>query len=309
MNKPLRAGVIGVGSMGKNHARIYHELQETELVGLADIRNDLVHQIAEQYNVKAFSDYHQLLALDLDLVSIVVPTSLHKEVALAAADSGVNVLVEKPIANTLESANAIVTRCAQKGIKLMVGQVERFNPVFSVIKNQIQNLNVISINIMRLGPLPPRIKDVGVVIDLATHDIDILRFLTGFEFRKVYSLTARSLADKFEDTALISLETENGILCHINTNWLTPFKVREVNIAAKEKYIKGWLMEQKVSEFESVADGGYVVKDLPVPYGEPLKLELQAFVKAVANDVPPPVTGDDGLKVLEVALRCLEATK
>jgi predicted dehydrogenase len=189
----------------------------------------------------------------------------------------------------------------------MVGHVERFNPIFPVIKRSIADLSVISIDITRVGPFPPRIKDVGVVIDLTVHDIDILRYLTNSEFRRVQSLITRSLTKDREDTALLTFEMENGVLCHITTNWLTPFKVREITIAAKEKLVKGWLIEQKVCEYERYReDGSYIVKELAIPYGEPLKLEIEAFIKAIKNGDEPPVTGEDGIKALEVALQCLK---
>jgi len=305
--KSLRVGVIGLGVMGKHHARIYSELPGVELIGIADQNGELASATAKEYGTKSFTDYKQLIHLGLDVASIVVPTSLHREVASAAADAGVNILVEKPIADTLSNAYEIVDRCKKSGVKLMVGHVERFNPIFPVIKKSIADLNVISIDITRVGPFPPRIKDVGVVIDMAVHDIDILRYLTNSEFRRVQSLMTRSLTKDREDTALLSFEMENGILCHITTNWLTPFKLREITIAAKEKLVKGWPMEQKASEYERYReDGSYIVKELPIPYGEPLKLEIGAFIKAVKSGDEPPVTGEDGIKALEVALQCLE---
>jgi len=308
--KSLRVGVIGLGVMGKHHARIYSELPGVELIGIADQNGELASATAKEYGTKSFTDYKQLIHLGLDVASIVVPTSLHREVASAAADAGVNILVEKPIADTLSNAYEIVDRCKKSGVKLMVGHVERFNPIFPVIKKSIAGLNVISIDITRVGPFPPRIKDVGVVIDMAVHDIDILRYLTNSEFRRVQSLMTRSLTKDREDTALLSFEMENGILCHITTNWLTPFKLREITIAAKEKLVKGWPMEQKASEYERYReDGSYIVKELPIPYGEPLKLEIGAFIKAIENDDEPPVTGEDGIKALEVALQCLKQTE
>jgi len=306
MARLLRAGVIGLGAMGKNHARVYSELPEVELIGVADSNGELISSVAQEYNIEGFIDYRKLLHCNLDVVSTAVPTSLHRDIALAAADAGINILVEKPIADTLENASEIIDKCGQRGVKLMVGHVERFNPVFSVIKQRIANLNVISIDIVRLGPLPPRVKDVGVVIDLAVHDIDIFRYLTNSEFRRLQSLISKGMTDDREDTALLSFEMENGVLCHLTTNWLTPFKVREVSIAAKEKYIKGWLMEQKVCEYERYqANGSYIVKDIVVPYGEPLKLEIEAFLNAIKNNQPPAVTGEDGFKALEVAIQCL----
>jgi UDP-N-acetylglucosamine 3-dehydrogenase len=303
----LKAGVIGLGAMGKHHARIYAELGDVELVGVADLNAELASETAREYGAEPFIDYKELLSLNLNVASIAVPTSMHREVVLAAADAGVNILVEKPIADTLENADAMIERCKQKGVKLMVGHVERFNPVIPAIKRAIANLEVISIDITRVGPFPPRIRDVGVVIDLAVHDIDILKYLTDSEFRKLKSLVSKNLTSDREDTALLSFEMENGVLCHITTNWLTPFKVREIGIAAREKFIKGWLMEQKVCEYErNQKNGSYIVNELKIPYGEPLRLEIEAFIKAIKNNKKPPVTGEDGMKALEVALKCLE---
>ncbi len=306
MNRRLRAGVIGVGSMGKNHARVYSELLGVDLVGVADPRAEICGQVARQCGTKAYSDHRELLRQDLDLVSVVVPTSLHLAVATDAAEAGVNVLLEKPISDSIENASQIIEKCRQRSVKLTIGHIERFNPVVQTIKNQISSLSVISINISRLGLFPPRIRDVGVVVDLATHDIDILRYLTGSEFKSVHSMIMNGLIDDHEDTALLAFEMENGVLCHLNTNWLTPFKLREISVAAREKFVKGWLMEQKVSEYQSANDGGYMVRDVPVPYGEPLKIEVGSFVDAVANGKSPSVTGEDGIKALEIALRCLQ---
>ncbi len=303
----IRAGVIGLGAMGKHHTRIYSELSEVELVGVADLNNELASTIAQEYGTKPFTDYKELLRLDLDVVNIAVPTSLHRDVSLAAANAGAHILVEKPIANTARNAFEIIDKCEQKGVKLMVGHIERFNPIIPVIKKRMANVNIISIDITRVGPLPPRIKDVGVVIDLAIHDIDLIRYLTNSEFRRIQSLVTRNLTNDREDVALLSFETANGILCHITANWLTPFKVREISIAAKEKLIKGWLIDQKVSEYERYQeDDSYTIRELAVPYGEPLKLEIEAFLSAIKNDEQSPVTGEDGLKTLEIALQCLK---
>lgn len=303
----LRVGVIGAGAMGRHHVRIYSGLSDVELVGVADRENNQVSSIAREFNTKVYTDYNQLLEQGLDAVTIAVPTSIHREVATAAAGAKVNILLEKPIADTIKNAREIIDECKRNRVMLMIGHVERFNPVFSVIKQAIANLQIISIDITRVGPFPPRVKDVGVVVDLAVHDIDILRYLTGSEFKQIQSLVTGGLNNNREDTALLSFEMENGILCHITTNWLTPFKVREINIATRERFIKGWLMEQKVCEYESLGDSNsYKVSELSIPRGEPLKLEIEAFLKAVKNDEQPPVTGEDGLRALEIALQCLE---
>ena len=302
----IKVGVIGVGTMGKHHARVYAGLSDVELVGIADINKDVVRAIAERYNTEAFIDYKELLTRDLDAVSIVVPTFLHEKAALDTAETGVSMIIEKPIADTVENARNIIKSADENNVKLMVGHIERFNPIIPVIQKSIGNSDIISIDVTRVGPFPPRIRDVGVVIDLATHDIDLIRHLTKSEFKKIYSLTSKNIF-KNEDIAILSFEMENGVLAHITTNWLTPFKIREINIATQERFIKGLFIEQKVSEHSKYEeDGSYIVKELSVPFGEPLQLELEAFLRAVRDDKEPPITGGDGLKALEVAIECLK---
>lgn len=306
VSRLLRVGVIGLGAMGKNHARVYSELPSVELAGVCDIDEKVAANLAERYRAEAFTDYRQLLKQELDAVSIAVPTSLHREVALAVAAAGVNMLVEKPIAHTLEAAREIISSAASSGVKLMVGHIERFNPVIPVIKQAIEGAEVSLIEITRIGPFPPRIKDVGIVIDLATHDIDLVRYIAGSEFESIYGLTSSNISEN-EDTAVLLLKMANGILARVTVSWLTPFKVREINIATKEKFIKGSLIDQKVAEYSRYKeDGSYITKELKVPFNEPLKLELSAFLEAIKNDDEVPITGDDGLKALEVAMKCLE---
>lgn len=301
----LRVGVIGVGAMGKNHARVYSELPNVELVGVADPLIQQANCVASQFNTTAFQHYEELLEKNLHAVSIVVPSSMHKEIALEAAKAGVNILVEKPIAHTIDAAHEILEVAQRYGIKLMVGHIERFNPVVSIIKKELSDNEINLIEITRIGPLPPRIKDVGVIIDLATHDIDLIRYLTGSECKHVFSLKANNLSEH-EDVAIIMFKMENGILARIAVNWLTPFKVREINIATKNKYIKGSLIDQKVATYSGyIANDSYLVKEISVPFGEPLKNELNSFLNCIRNNTPPPVSGNDGLRALEVATKCL----
>lgn len=301
----FKVGVIGLGAMGKNHARVYSELPEVKLAGVADVDYELAHSLAKKYHTIPFSNHKELLKQGLDAVSIAVPTSLHREVALDAAHSGVNMLIEKPIADAVESAREIIKAAEQNDLKLMVGHIERFNPVVPIIKKEVEGSEVSLIEITRIGPFPPRIKDVGVVIDLATHDIDLIRYLTGSEFKQVYSLTSTNVA-QYEDVAILLFEMANGVLARVTVNWLTPFKVREVNIATKQKFIRASLVDQKVTEYSKYKENdSYLVRELNVPYGEPLKLELQAFINSVRDDTKPPISGEDGLNALEVAIQCL----
>jgi UDP-N-acetylglucosamine 3-dehydrogenase len=182
MAKELRAGVIGVGAMGKNHARLYSQLPGVELVGVADSNEALAASIARQYECQHYTDYSDLLAQRLDLVSIVVPTTLHKQAALAAISSGVNVLVEKPISDAVENADEMIEAARRKGVKLMVGHVERFNPAVIKLKELVDEGllgEVVSISTRRVGPHNPRIRDVGIILDLGAHDIDVMHYLYG----------------------------------------------------------------------------------------------------------------------------------
>ena len=305
----IKVGVIGLGSMGRNHVRIYSELSGIKLVGIADSNYKLALSLAENYHALPFSNYRELLKQDLDAVSICVPTSLHREVATEAGYAGINMLIEKPIADTIESANEIIKIMEKHNLKLMVGHIERFNPVISTIKKQIVGEEISLIEITRIGPFPPRVKDVGVVVDLATHDIDLLRYLTNSEVKKICSMTSRSIAPH-EDAAILLFEMMDGILARLTVDWLTPFKVREINIATREKFIRASLIDQKLTEYSKFKENGsYLVKEVPITFAEPLRLELQAFTNSILQDIQTPTNGIDGLKALEVAMQCLENRK
>jgi UDP-N-acetylglucosamine 3-dehydrogenase len=305
----IRVGVIGVGSMGKNHVRIYSELRETELVGIADNMAPDLEDLAQRYETRGYTDYKELLSEGLDAVSIAVPTTMHNKVACDVLSKKVSVLLEKPIADTVENANRIIKASEENGCKLMIGHVERFNPIVPVIKRGLQNEEVIMVEIKRVGPLPPRIKDVGVMVDLGVHDIDLIRHLTGSEFENIYPLISSNITEK-EDTAIVTFRMKNKTLALLTTDWLTPFKVREIMVSTKKKFIKGDFISQKVTEYSKYsADGSYMVRNLAVPAGEPLRLELASFIRSVREDLDTEVTGYDGLEALKVALNCLELSK
>ncbi len=296
----LRVGVIGVGMMGKNHARIYSEFPDVELIGVADVNPGLAEEASLKYHVPAYSDYRELLERRPDAVSIVVPTSLHEKVAGDVARAKVHMLIEKPLADSVPAGKKIIFGCEENRVKLMVGHVERFNPVISVLKKEIMGEQISLIETTRIGPFPPRIRDVGVLIDLATHDIDLIRYITGAEIINVYGLTSRNVAEH-EDVAILVFEMDNGSLARLTTNWLTPYKVRELTVATRQRFLKAALIEQKVTEYSRYKENeSYVVREIRVPFGEPLKIELRAFLDCIKSDTQPPVTGYDGIKVLDI---------
>ena len=306
MEKQFNVGVIGVGAMGRNHARLYSELAGVELIGVADVNKQLAISIAQSYERKAYADYNDLLNENLDAVSIAVPTTLHKEVALDAIQQGINILVEKPIADTVENADEIIEAARQKGIKLMVGHVERFNPAIIKLKELINNGqlgDIISISAKRVGPYNPRIRDVGIILDLGTHDIDIMSYLYGNKVKEVYA-SGGSVIHSHEDHAIITLNFDNGRSGVIETNWLTPHKVRNLTVIGS----KGIAEVDYIQSSLRIFDREWV-REAKIEKEEPLKLELEHFIDCVRHDKEPLVSGQEGKHALQVALAAIESAR
>jgi UDP-N-acetylglucosamine 3-dehydrogenase len=302
----LRAGVIGVGAMGKNHARLYSELNGVELIGVSDVNETLAASVARSYDCKPYADYHDLLDKNLDAISIVVPTTLHKKVALDAIQKGINVLVEKPIADTVENADEIIKAARQNKVKLMVGHVERFNPAIIKLKELINSGllgKVVSISAKRVGPYNPRIRDVGIVLDLGTHDIDIMSYLCGEKIKEVYA-SAGTVVHSHEDHAIITLNFGSGSSGVIDTNWLTPHKVRNLTVIGSQGIAEVNYIEETLRIFDQEW-----VRDAKVERVEPLKLELLHFIDCVQHDRKPLVSGEDGRHALAVALAAVESAR
>jgi predicted dehydrogenase len=303
--RPLRVGVVGVGVMGSNHARVLAGLPGAELAGVADPDAKQAEFVARTLNCAAVSDIEGLLDLGVDAITIAAPTHLHREVSLAAIARGVHVLVEKPIASTVEEGHEIIAAARAKGVTLMVGHVERFNPAVEAIKDAIRGEDILSIAITRVGPFPPRMSNVGVVIDLAVHDIDLIRWFTDSDIVEVQPQLSSAVAER-EDIALLQFRTASGVLAHINTNWLTPFKARNVTVATRRKYVMGDLLTRQVTEcFGFQPDGSYSMRHLSVGHAEPLRSELLAFMQAIRAGTSPAVTGEQGVASLEIAIQCL----
>ncbi|HZO48415.1 MAG TPA: Gfo/Idh/MocA family oxidoreductase [Xanthobacteraceae bacterium] len=304
--KSLRVGVVGVGVMGSNHARVFADLPGVTLIGIADPEPKQRDFVTGALGCQGFADVDSLLAAGVDAVTIAAPTQLHRDIALACIAKGVHVLVEKPIAPSVEEGRAIIAAARRANVTLMVGHVERFNPAVQTIKDAIRGEDILSIAITRVGPFPPRMSNVGVVIDLAVHDIDLIRWFTDSEIVEVQPQVRSAVAER-EDIALLQFRTASGVLAHINTNWLTPFKARNVTVATRNKYIMGDLLTRQVTEcFGFQPDGSYSMRHLSVGHAEPLRAELQAFVSAISSGTAPAVTGEQGVAGLEIAIRCLQ---
>jgi UDP-N-acetylglucosamine 3-dehydrogenase len=292
--------------MGSNHARVLSEIAGVELAGVVDPDSKQRDLVARVLNCPVFTDLDPLLDSGVEAVTIAAPTHLHHDIALTCIARGLHVLVEKPIAPTVEEGRAIVAAARRAGVTLMVGHVERFNPAVESIKLALKDQDIFSIAITRVGPIPPRMSNVGVVIDLAVHDIDLIRWFTASEIVEIQPQTSSAVAVR-EDIALLQFRTASGVLAHINTNWLTPFKARTIHVATRDKYLIGDLLTRQVTEcFGFQPDGSYSMRHLSVGYAEPLRAELRAFIDAISNKTAPPVTGEEGVASLEIAIRCLD---
>jgi UDP-N-acetylglucosamine 3-dehydrogenase len=308
-DRTIRVGVVGAGVMGTNHGRVMAGLPGIELVGIVDPLPEHRARAEKLIGCTTFAELDALIAAGVDAVTIAAPTHLHHQVALACIAKGIHVLVEKPIASTVAEGRDIVEAAQRAGVTLMIGHVERFNPAVAAIKQAIKDEDILSIAITRVGPFPPRMSDVGVVIDLAVHDIDLIRWFTESDIVEVQSQLANAIAER-EDIALLQFRTASGVLAHINTNWLTPFKARTVTVATRGKYVMGDLLTRQVTEcFGFKTDGSYSMRHLPVGQDEPLRAELLAFLSAVRSGDTPAVTGEQGVASLEIAIQCLGAPK
>lgn len=323
----MKVAVIGVGSMGRNHARVYHELPETQLVAVCDRDMRIAAEVGSHCGVPAYEDYRQMLdEMRPQAVTVAVPTALHREVAIAALEEGAHVLVEKPIAARLEDAYEMIEKARALNRQLMVGHIVRFNPALQQLKQRLQSGElgrVFQIVCRRVGPFPPRIRDVGVVIDLAPHDIDLMRFLIGMEPLRVYAETEHRIHTAYEDLLLGLLRFPEGIVGALEINWLTPIKVREVTVLGERGLFRVDDLTQDLYFFENAYGGENIWPTLQTlrginegkmiryafPRYEPLRAELQAFIRAIKEGTPVPVSGEDGLAALRLALALVESSR
>ena len=300
----IKAGVIGAGAMGQHHVRIYHEMENVELVGISDVSETRVKELSEQYDTNGFTDYKELLAQGLDAVSIVVPTTLHMAVGLDVIASGANLLVEKPIADTLENAEKLTKAAEDAGVKLMVGHIERFNPAVTKLKEIIDSGllgKIVSISTRRVGPYNPRIRDVGVILDIGVHDIDVISYLYGKSVNEVYSIAGADI-HSFEDHAAIVLRFDHEFSGIVETNWLTPHKVRKLTVIG----IDGVAYLDYIDQTVELHDGEWIRK-AKVEEAEPLKRELEHFIDAISNGSEPSTSGEDGIHALKVAMAAIDS--
>jgi UDP-N-acetylglucosamine 3-dehydrogenase len=315
----MRVGVIGVGSMGQNHVRVYSEI--ADLIGVHDAFKEQSTKIAQRFNIGSFDSLDDLLDR-VDAVSICTPTSFHYETALKVIGKGKSLLIEKPFTGNSRQAEELTRLAEKEGVTLASGFIERFNPIVSVAKEAIHADRfgkVISLASRRVSSFPARIRDVGVIMDLGIHDIDVIRYMTDSEVKTVFALGGRFQNDKYEDYANLLLEMENGTMAFVEVNWLTPMKVRSVSLTCSGGFVLLDYTDQSIAISSSKTSNTDLsdmfrmpleqdVRKISVRKEEPLKRELEMFLAATEGKTRPFVGGMDAannLKVCEAALESL----
>ena len=301
-----RVGVVGVGHLGQHHARVYTELLDARLVGVADLDENRAHSVAEQLGVPCYTSMEELIERqNPEALSIVVPTSGHYGAAKRALDRGIHVLIEKPVTTRPTEAEELLNLAAVKNLVLQVGHIERFNSAVRYISQTVQN--PLYLESKRIGPFSPRVSDVGVVLDLMIHDIDIFLSLVPSEISRI-AATGKAVLTDHEDIASAQITFENGTMGHILVSRVAERRMRQLDIMERERHITVNYETQDVQIHRSVRDGRGVTEILerPVfPKSEPLKLELAHFIGCVREKRQPLVGIRDGKRALEVAIEIL----
>ena len=295
--RPVKVGVIGVGHLGAIHARIYSQLPGAQLVGVCDLLPDRARAIARQFGTTSCTDYRDLLP-HVEAVSIAVPTLAHFPVAKAALSRGIHTLIEKPITRTLRETDQLLTLARRHRALLQVGHVERFNSAFQGIAEILHNPRFIECH--RLGPYTQRGTDVGVVLDLMIHDIDIVLWLVRSPVKRIEAVGVSVLSNS-EDIANARLTFSNGAVANLTASRVTPETLRKIRLFQHDTYISVDYATQQVKVFQK-RDGAIAHQELPIEREEPLKKELAAFLTAVRHRRAPQVTGSQAREALRVAL-------
>jgi len=305
----IRMGVVGAGSMGKNHLRIAGELPAYELIGLFDTDKENARKAALDYGTAAFESLPQLLR-EVDAISVAAPSSYHMQIAVEAAAMKRHILMEKPIALHTKDAQRIIEACDAAGVTLMVGHIERFNPVFTELLKVLENEHILSLSFRRLSPFDPRTGDANVVQDLMIHDIDLLYALAGSSAKRVSSQGICVHSDK-PDHVQALVELDNGISADLTASRITESKVRRIEVTAQNAFIVANLLNRSLEimrqtrflpgmERSATYRQENIVEKVYVPMGEPLRAEFAHFAECVSTGVRPKTDGESALKALEL---------
>lgn len=339
---PLKVAVVGAGAMGMNHVRALRDFDEgnIQLVGVADSQVPALAEATRRCHVAGFADYRRMIEETRpDLVAVVVPTSLHFEVASYALEQGIHVLIEKPIASTVDQARTLIRLAETNGAKIAVGYLQRFNPALAALKRHLEEgaCQIYSLHARHLGPFPSRIWDVGVTLDMATHDLDFMRYVTGAEIEHASAEVRQQLHPHHEDLLLGLVRFSNGAVGVLDVNWLTPTIVRELSVTCERGMYTVNQMTQELYFYANGAspanagaayfyangsgaesgDGARVqarvsegiMTRVKVPKVDLLHAEYEDVVAALRCGRAPSVRGEDGLVVLQLAQELIRAAQ
>ncbi len=303
----LGVAVIGTGQWGKNHARVYKELQSTELIAVCDVNKERAKDMAKQYGVKAYNDSTEMLKdKQIQAVNICTWSTILYQEAIKALNAGRHVLVEKPMSTTPDQARQLVKTAEENNLHLTVGFLTRFIPGLQLIRRHVEDQKIgelVCITAKRVSQWPERIGDVGVVKDTAIHDIDVMRYISQQDPTSVYAKMGSKRIQKFEDYAQIMLTYKNGETAFIESNWLTPYKTRKLIATGTQA-----IMQLDYNTQDLTIEEKTQTIQPRLPFQEPLKAELQHFTDCINKTAKPIVTGEDGVKALEIATAALESS-
>jgi len=297
----IRVGVVGAGHLGSIHAKVYSRLDNIKLAGVCDCNLERAIEIGKKYHANSYADYEDLFD-KVDAASVVVPTSLHYNIAKDFMNKGIHVLIEKPITKTLSEADELIAIAAEKKLILQVGHIERFNSAVLALEPYLRRPKFIECQ--RLGPFHKRVMDVGVVLDLMIHDIDIVLGLIGEEVVNIEAVGLSTISD-YEDIANVRLTFADSTIADITASRITKDVVRKIRIFQEDSYISLDYLNQEVTLFKKTADK--IIKEkIRVKKKEPLKTELKSFLECVRSGKKPIVSGVEGRRALQVALEIVE---
>jgi predicted dehydrogenase len=302
----VRTAVVGVGHLGRHHARILAALDGASLVAVVDTDADRANTVAAATGTKALGDYRDLDG-QVDAVSIAAPTELHHEIALSFLERGVSVLVEKPMTRTLDEADALIAAAAASGVTLAVGQTERYNPAVAAVMPFVTTPRFVEVH--RLGVFPDRSLDIDVIFDLMIHDLDLINAMVRSEVTSIEAVGVPVLTEKF-DIANARLRFASGCIANLTASRISRDRVRKIRFFQPDSYIsidyaaqevEGWRLVRRDGQRPSIEGGA-----LPVKKDEPLRRELADFIGAVREKRSPVVDGRQGRAALELATRIAE---
>ncbi len=307
----IKVAVAGVGNWGMNHLRVYSELREADLMAAVDLDNEKLKRVKREYGVETYRDVDKMIKKEkVEAISVVTPTKTHAELALKVLRRNVNVLIEKPFATSIKEALEIVKEAKKRNLTLAVGHIMRYNSGVVKVKELLKQGIVgkpLVLSFKRLGMMFTRVSDIGVVKDLAIHDIDLIRFLLNKDPIEVFAYTGR-VKHVNEDYSTALLKVNGNISCFLENNWLSPSKVRELIVTGEEGIIHfddAW-KQLKIEKYSS--EGRREIYP-NLKWNEPLKEELKHFLRCIREKMEPKASGKDGLIALYIAEKMLESAK